>query len=262
MIAATGFVTVGDGANVTGRVVAATAVTMAGSGGNTIGGCSSTPIILSPTPPLPTGTDGDPYSQNITPTGGDGPPFTCTVTSGTLPDGLTLSIGGLISGTPTNPGTFPFTITCADVNGNEGQQDYVIVINPADCPLITLQPAPPLSIGTVGVPYSRNLTATGGEEPYTFSLISGFLPDGLALSSGGLISGIPTLPGAFPFSVTATDDNGCTGLQVYTIVITASTAAGSRPIPTLSGWGMIGFIVLGGIFSIYYLRRKRRIFQS
>jgi hypothetical protein len=45
VIAASGFVTVGDGASVAGRVVAATAVTMAGAGGNTIGGCSTLPSL-------------------------------------------------------------------------------------------------------------------------------------------------------------------------------------------------------------------------
>jgi hypothetical protein len=245
VIAATGFVTVGTSANVTGRVVAATAITMAGAGGNTIGGCSSTPITLSPEPPLPTGTVGVVYNELITATGGDGPPYTCSVTSGALPDGLMISSGGLISGTPTNPGTFPFTVTCIDDNDNEGQQDYVIVINPNDiCPPITLSPAPPLPTGTVGVVYDELITATGGDGPYTFSGVSGLLPNGLVLTSGGLITGTPTLPGAFPFSVTATDVNGCTGLQAYVIVINPNdiclsiTLSPAPPLPT----GTVGVV--------------------
>lgn len=45
VITDTGIVTLGSGANATGRLVAATAVTMPGGGGNTVGGCSQQPIM-------------------------------------------------------------------------------------------------------------------------------------------------------------------------------------------------------------------------
>ncbi|MEX1000181.1 MAG: IPTL-CTERM sorting domain-containing protein [Thermodesulfobacteriota bacterium] len=260
VIAATGFVTVGSGANVNGRVIAATAVTMAGAGGNTIGGCSSNsmpPVILMPEPPLPTGTVGEVFDQNITPSGGDGGPFTCSVTSGVLPDGLMISSDGMISGTPTLSGAFPFTVTCMDNSGNSGSKDFTIVINPADCPPITLLPSPPLQSGTVGQFYTQALTAVGGEGPYTFSFINGFFPDGLGLSNGGLISGTPTLPGAFPFEVTVTDANGCMGLQAYIIVIFASDVPVGTPIPTLSEWGLIAMAGVLGIVGYLVIRRRK-----
>ncbi len=260
VIAATGAVTVGTGANVEGRVVAATAVTMAGAGGNDIGGCSSMAITLSPAPPLPTGTELVVYNVLITAIGGDGGPYTFSVTDGTLPVGLTLAPDGTISGIPTLPGTFPFTVTATDNNDNEGQQDYVIVINPDGiiCPPITLSPAPPLPTGTVGVVYNELITAIGGDGPVTFSFVSGLLPDGLVLTSGGLISGIPTLPGAFPFSVTATDMSGCTGLQAYTIVIAAVVDPDIiSPIPTLSEWGLITMAGVLGIVGFMVIRRRK-----
>ena len=46
--------------------------------------------------------------------------------------------------------------------------------------------------GTTGVPYSSALAATGGTAPYQWSITSGALPGGLALSESGLISGTPT----------------------------------------------------------------------
>jgi hypothetical protein len=62
---------------------------------------------------------------------------------------------------------------------------------------------------TVGVPYSAQLVASGGTEPYTFSIISGALPDGLTLdTSTGIISGTPTLAGTFDYVAEVTDDNG------------------------------------------------------
>ena len=64
---------------------------------------------------LPGGTVGTSYSQTLAGTGGAGT-YVWTET-GALPAGLTLSGAGVISGTPTAAGAFPFTITMTDVNG-------------------------------------------------------------------------------------------------------------------------------------------------
>ena len=53
-------------------------------------------------------------------------------------------------------------------------------------------PCPPP--GEVGTPYSFQLTVSGGTPPYTIYIMDGTLPDGLSLSSDGLISGTPTTP--------------------------------------------------------------------
>ena len=52
-----------------------------------------------------------------------------------------------------------------------------------------------LPSGTVGTAFSASLTATGGTQPYKWSLVSGTFPGGLSLSAtSGLISGTPTAP--------------------------------------------------------------------
>lgn len=69
--------------------------------------------------------------------------------------------------------------------------------------------------------YSQQLSASGGSSPYTWKLISGSLPPGLALSTSGLIAGTPTLlaapgfPTAYSFTVQATDSTGLTQTQVF-----------------------------------------------
>ena len=61
--------------------------------------------------------------------------------------------------------------------------------------------------GTIDTEYYTQLTATG-TEPITWSLANGNLPNGLTLSSIGVISGIPTTHGTFYFTVQATNSEG------------------------------------------------------
>ena len=71
-----------------------------------------------------------------------------------------------------------------------------------EVPALTITTAS-LPSGRVGSPYNATLTAGGGTSPYTWSA-SG-LPNGLSISSGGLISGAPTAEGTFAVTVTAND---------------------------------------------------------
>ena len=136
-VIASASINLGPGANLAGRALAGAgatgAVTMAGSGGNTIGGCSVPPppscptIIVSPTT-LPSPTVGVAYTQALTATGGVGP-HTFSVTAGTLPAGMTLSPAGVLSGTPTTAGTTVFSLRVTDANGCfvEGQATLVVI---------------------------------------------------------------------------------------------------------------------------------------
>lgn len=66
-----------------------------------------------------------------------------------------------------------------------------------------------LAPGTVGVTYTVPLTASGGQPPYTWSIASGSLPDGLALAEAtGTISGTPTAAGTARFAVGVTGKDG------------------------------------------------------
>ena len=76
--------------------------------------------------------------------------------------------------------------------------------------LIQISPTT-LPDGNVGVGYSTTtFTATGGQPPYSWGLAPGSpgLPPGLTLSSGGTISGTPTLDGIFDFVIQLTDTAG------------------------------------------------------
>ncbi len=180
-------------------------------------------ITLSPSN-LPNATVSCSYTQTISVTG-SGDSFTYAVSAGTLPTGLSLSSGGVISGTPTVTGSSTFTVLATDTNtGCVGQQSYSLNVV---CPTVTLSPngANPtvLNGGTAGTNYSQTITASGGCGTYTFATTSGALPTGLSLSSAGVLSGTPTVPATYTFTVTATDSSGCDGGQNYSLTIICPT---------------------------------------
>lgn len=176
---------------------------------------ASSGLAVSPSS-LPNGTQGTAYSQTITATGGTGP-YTYALTSGSLPTGLTLSAGGVLSGTPTGSGPSTFTIGATDSLGNAGTSgSYTLNIGTGS---LTVNPAS-LPAGTKGIAYSQTATAAGGTGgPYTFTVVSGSLPGGLTLASSGLISGTPTTSGTSTFRLRALDTAGNTGARDYTMIV-------------------------------------------
>lgn len=170
-------------------------------------------ITVNPTS-LPGGTVGTGYSQTISAT--PAASYSFAVSAGSLPQGLTLNpTTGALTGTPTQAGTFNFTVTATSTGPCTGSQAYSVTIV---CPTITVNPSS-LPNGTTGTTYSQTLSATGGTAPYSFAVTGGALPAGLTLSGAGNLTGTPTQSGTFNFTVTATDANGCTGNRAYTLVI-------------------------------------------
>jgi len=171
--------------------------------------------ITSPASPLPNGTINVAYgSQTLTASGGNGN-YTFTLNSGSLPAGMTLSAGGVISGTPTNGGTFNFQAGVSDTAGNTGAKNYVLHIGTNS---LALSP-PTLPNGTQFTPYSATVTASGGSGSYTFSISGGALPAGLSMDAAGNITGTPTGTGPSTFTVRAVDTFNNFATKQYTVTI-------------------------------------------
>ena len=195
----------------------------------------SAPISLPTPPPPPPAPAGTPISLSFAATGGVSPiTYALSPTSAPLPPGLTLNPAtGLVSGTPTTPGTYTFTVTATDSTGAGASATATVVVKAA----FAITPITPPQ-GAVGSSYSAQLAATGGTAPVTFALSGGTtLPPGLTLSPAGLISGTPTTAGTFPFTVTATDSTGATASLPLSIVVTPASQVVAPTVQNLQRFG-------------------------
>lgn len=174
----------------------------------TLNVAAATSALALAAPQLPDGTQGGAYAGALTSTGGQGPLF-WTVTSGNLPDGLSLDPGtGQLTGIATGSGTDSFTVQVSDSSNPAPQsatEHVLIKIAPASAPAIMTSS---LADGAVNEPYTGALFAKAGVPPYSWLVDSGDLPDGLTLDQDtGTITGTPTAPGTFSFDVTLQDSS-------------------------------------------------------
>ncbi|HEV7307776.1 beta strand repeat-containing protein, partial [Ensifer sp.] len=193
---------------------------------------SSSPLTVTPAS-LPTPAISSPYSQTLTTTGGTAP-YTYALTGGTtLPPGLTLSAGGVISGTPTGSGPYNFIVRVTD-STTPTPHTYDKSYNPTiAAPVIDVTPDNPPD-GGVGVPYSMQFTASGGTPGYTYTRDSGTLPTGLSLSSSGLLSGTPTAAASFTFKLKVQDSTTISTGGVHFLAQDITVTINSFPPVTLS----------------------------
>ena len=190
---------------------------------------------------LPGAQSGTAYSAAMSASGGT-PGYNWSITSGSLPAGLTLSAGGAILGTPTASGTSTFGVTVSD--SGSPVQSQTVTLSIVVLPVTTAPPALGITSGAlgsaqVGSGYNATLSATGGTPGFTWSLASGTLPAGLALSSAGTISGTPTTSGTSTFTV-AVKDSGSPAQSVSSQVSITVVPPGLAVRSLSLGSGLVG----------------------
>ncbi len=185
-------------------------------------------VSITTASPLPAGTVGTAYSKALIAIGGT-QTFTWSVTAGALPAGLTLSTGGVLSGTPTTASTANFTLQAKDGGGATATAVFALTINASGGsgggtptpPTVTSQPNASTSPVVVNVPVTFGAGATdvaGGTVTYAWDFGDG------TTGSGATVTHIYTTPGSFTVTVTMTGSNG--GVTTATLPITVVSAGG------------------------------------
>ncbi len=151
------------------------------------------------------------FSQQLSASFGTGT-LSWSVT-GTLPTGLSLTTGGLLSGTASGGGTYPVTIRVTDANGSYAEiSTSLTVVAPLAAPVISSLDS---ATGAKGTAFSYTITASGSPTSYNATP----LPAGLNINtSTGAITGTPTAGGPFSVTLTATNSGG-SGTKTLTLTI-------------------------------------------
>src|SRR5438552_3305238 len=179
------------------------------TGSGAITGSGTLTLTINPPPPAITraptasGTAGIAFSHQITATNN---PTSYNATG--LPAGLTVKTStGLISGNPTTAGIYGVTISATNIGGT-GTATLIITIGPFT------------AAGTVNVPFSYQIPATGTPASYDAT----GLPGGLTVNTTtGAISCTTTSVGAFSVTISAiygTGSSAITGSGTLALTIT------------------------------------------
>jgi Putative Ig domain len=193
-------------------------------------------LSLTPTT-LPNATAGQRFSLSISAVGGSGQ-YSFAKTAGTLPSGITLTNGGLLSGTANVAGTYNFTVQATDVaiSGLKGTQAYTLIVNPAAAASITVTAPTTATAGTAfkvtvtakdpfGNKYNGaiTLTSSNGEavSPSTLTLTGGAGSTNVTLTKAGIttLSAIAGTASGRSNSITISP------AAVYTVKLNAPTSS-------------------------------------
>ena len=176
------------------------------------------------TPALPAAQMQGSYQASLAASGGKSP-YTWSVASGALPAGLALtSATGTISGKPSQAGAFSFAVQVKDSSSPLQTASAPMTLNVSSATSSLKIVNTSLPAGQVAVTYQTSNTASGGTPPYTWSITSGALPVGLALSaSSGAISGKPLVSGSSSFMIKVSDAAGNWAQQSLSIQIGSTT---------------------------------------
>ncbi len=197
---------------------------------------------------LPDSVLGQPYQGHLATSHKAG--GTLSVVAGALPPGLTLpatfgASGDVVGGTVTQPlgiyNTYSFTVQGTGDQGQPLYQAYQITVDPSDPLTITLAAGgstlPPAMVGGA---YAQDFFFSGGAAPYTWSVASGSLPPGLALTSpyalsgdnDSQLSGTPTTAGTFTFTMRISDYDGQQATQRFSLTVDPPLQISTTPLAT------------------------------
>ena len=130
-----------------------------------------------------------------------------------LPPGLTINTAsGVISGTPTTPGSYIVSLTASNAGGDGTATLTINVQSNPNTPAITSNP---IAYGQINTAFGFQIVASNSPTSYT----AANLPDGLSINtSTGSIGGTPTIGGTFLATITALNSFGSDSKTLQIIV--------------------------------------------
>ncbi|MBL8237546.1 MAG: hypothetical protein JNM66_09020 [Bryobacterales bacterium] len=172
------------------------------------------------------GTAGVPYEGAALVSGGAAPWRWLAL--GALPNGVTLSTDGKLTGIPGAAGVYPYALRATDQAGTTVEKNCRLTVG---SPGLEIQTDCPLSSATTGATVSAALAVTGGTAPYLWTL-SGSLPPGVVLHPNGGLSGSANAAGTWRFLLVVHDKNGLSGAKSCTFSVNrAPLSISSCPLP-------------------------------
>jgi hypothetical protein len=169
--------------------------------------------ITVPFPGNTTGVQGTPLSRQIQATSAQNLPMTYTAAG--LPPGLSIdSSTGLITGTPTAPGSYIVNVSVFDSSLAEGSTIFTWGISIPGGNIIPIY-TPGNQGAAVGAVTSLPIQANDSDSGQTLTYTAAGLPPGLWINSAtGTISGVPSTPGIYTVDAAATDTTGAAGQDI------------------------------------------------
>jgi photosystem II stability/assembly factor-like uncharacterized protein len=177
---------------------------------------------------LPSGVVGRQYNAAFSASGGL-QPYAWKIAIGSLPDGLSLVDGQLLTGTPSNTGAYEFTLQAEDssVPRQETRRSFrILIADHAPLEIVTSN----LPAGDVKTSYTTVLQAQGGTPPYVWSLNQGELPLGVHLSPEGNLSGGPLVQGRFFLTISVKDAADDVALRSLRLEVGDSSKVAWQPV--------------------------------
>ena len=143
--------------------------------------------------------------------------------NGTLLNTTVVSSTRLTAVVPAGMLVGPATVTVTVINPGQlvsNASIFTVTAGGGKAPSLVITTSALLPNGTTGAVYAQQLTASGGNPPYTWSIMAGQLSPGVTLSSSsGVFSGTPTTSGTFNFTVRVTDFVGVTSFKIFSVAI-------------------------------------------
>ncbi|MCL4844626.1 MAG: putative Ig domain-containing protein [Bryobacteraceae bacterium] len=158
------------------------------------------------------------YRVDLKGEGGTGP-YGFILSQGELPPSFQLQSNGVLTGYPRHSRAYTFTIQVRDSSGQLAEQQYVLEVEGGGLVMAPAQVTP----FPVGRAYALDITTSGGQAPFAYTLKGGALPRGLTMNGQGQVRGTPEEAGVFTIVVEVKDFHGETAEKEFRLQVNGLT---------------------------------------